>query len=134
MVSRLIRINNVELQEQSNVGAIKLLVVGKTDVAAPPAAAEGSADGVGAIGEQFCYVVGLVLDAFLVRRPAGGKVILRYSTAIDLCSVHATRSDVGGCRKQLFPGCKFLAEHGAWVRGVFRRGKRYPLRFPVGGA
>ena len=90
---------DVELREKLRARTVKgAPVLGvEPDETGVPAVAEDGAEGVGSLREQRRDVVGLVLDAPVVVRPAGGEDVISYPGAVQVQFVDAAGRRVEAC-------------------------------------
>ena len=125
-----------KLREQRQFLSISVPLVAPREPAAVPAIPQRHADGVRARHEQRGDVVGLVLEALVVRRPPRSEKLIAHATAIQLHLVEAQAGDVGSGRGDVAVHLDFRTQHGAWIRGrrVFLQVGSDPVRRPIGGA
>src|SRR5215472_10595034 len=98
-----------------------------------PSTAEYSADGVGAILHQVRYIVGLVLDSFVVAGPSWREKLIAYTFPIQVELVKTMACDV---RARLLDGddpvhLEVTAEHGRRTARHVIRSWFDPLGAPV---
>ena len=129
-----ILVGDLDLQEQSEAIAVDVATASR-QVSAVPAVAEQHAHGVVPALEQGRDVVGLVLQALVVARPARGEELVAHPLAVEVQLVEPVARHVGARARDGSAQLEHAAQHGHRPAGlhVLREVGLDPARLPVGG-
>ena len=124
-----------QLAQQAEALAVDVPPVPPREEAAVPAVAEQRADRVVAGAQLRGHVVGLVLEALAVARPARREELVAHAAAVDLELVQAVARHVRPGRADLAAQRERPAQHRRRLRllQILAQHRLDPERLPVGG-